>query len=104
MGELRHILKNDHFSEAHRTGNHDEERIIHSFGDDVMASTRYQCTMQLLGGWYISLFGDEYAEGKKFEYRIYEDAPGGHSFNRMDSMLARESREEIYAFLAKHLE
>ena len=23
------------------------------------------------------------AEGKKFEYKIYEDAPGGHSFNRL---------------------
>jgi dipeptidyl aminopeptidase/acylaminoacyl peptidase len=43
------------------------------------------------------------AEGKTFEYRIYEDAPGGHSFNRMDHPLALESREEIYRFLAKHL-
>lgn len=43
------------------------------------------------------------AEGKDFEYRIYEDAPGGHSFNRMDTTLARESRAEIYAFLARHL-
>ncbi len=43
------------------------------------------------------------AEGKEFEYRIYEDAPGGHSFNRMDSSLARASRREVYAFLAKHL-
>ena len=23
------------------------------------------------------------AENKKFEYKIYEDAPGGHGFNRM---------------------
>lgn len=43
------------------------------------------------------------AAGKKFEYRVYGDAPGGHSFNRMDTPLARESRAEIYAFLAKHL-
>ncbi|MBI4879748.1 MAG: S9 family peptidase [Planctomycetes bacterium] len=43
------------------------------------------------------------AEGKEFEHRIYEDAPGGHSFNRMDSTLARESRREVYAFLARHL-
>jgi dipeptidyl aminopeptidase/acylaminoacyl peptidase len=43
------------------------------------------------------------ADGKTFEYRIYEDAPGGHSFNRMDHPLALESREEIYRFLAKHL-
>jgi dipeptidyl aminopeptidase/acylaminoacyl peptidase len=44
------------------------------------------------------------AAGKDFEYKIYEDAPGGHSFNRMDTPLARESRREIYAFLARHLE
>jgi dipeptidyl aminopeptidase/acylaminoacyl peptidase len=42
------------------------------------------------------------AEGKKFEYKIYEDAPGGHLFNRLDTKLARDSREEIYAFLAKY--
>jgi dipeptidyl aminopeptidase/acylaminoacyl peptidase len=43
------------------------------------------------------------AAGKDFEYRVYEDAPGGHSFNRMDSPLARESRAEVYRFLARHL-
>ncbi|HXI03765.1 MAG TPA: alpha/beta fold hydrolase [Candidatus Saccharimonadales bacterium] len=43
------------------------------------------------------------AEGKDFEYKIYQDAPGGHSFNRMDSPLARESRKEVYAFLARYL-
>lgn len=43
------------------------------------------------------------AEGKKFDYKIYEDAPGGHMFNRLDTRLARESREEVYAFLAKYL-
>jgi dipeptidyl aminopeptidase/acylaminoacyl peptidase len=44
------------------------------------------------------------AAGKEFQHKIYEDAPGGHSFNRMDTPLARESRKEIYAFLARHLE
>ena len=43
------------------------------------------------------------AAGKTFESKVYEDAPGGHSFNRMDSPLARESRAEVYRFLAKHL-
>ncbi|HVO96765.1 MAG TPA: alpha/beta fold hydrolase [Bryobacteraceae bacterium] len=43
------------------------------------------------------------AEGKKFDYKIYEDAPGGHMFNRLDTKLARDSREEVYAFLAKYL-
>ncbi len=43
------------------------------------------------------------AEGKKFEYKIYENAPGGHMFNRLDTRLARESRQEIYQFLAKYL-
>jgi dipeptidyl aminopeptidase/acylaminoacyl peptidase len=43
------------------------------------------------------------AEGKQFEYKIYQDAPGGHSFNRLDTKLARESRQEIYAFLARYL-
>lgn len=44
------------------------------------------------------------AAGKKFEYKIYQDAPGGHTFNRIDTRLARESRQEVYAFLAKYLQ
>lgn len=43
------------------------------------------------------------AAGKKFEYKIYENAPGGHAFNRIDTKLARESRREIWAFLARYL-
>ncbi|MEW6211015.1 MAG: alpha/beta fold hydrolase [Acidobacteriota bacterium] len=43
------------------------------------------------------------AAGKQFEYKIYENAPGGHIFNRIDTRLAKESRAEIYRFLAKHL-
>ena len=43
------------------------------------------------------------AAGKKFEYKIYTNPPGGHEFNRIDTKLARESRAEIYRFLAQHL-
>jgi len=43
------------------------------------------------------------AAGKKFEYKIYENAPGGHIFNRIDTKLAKESRAEIYRFLAQYL-
>jgi dienelactone hydrolase len=43
------------------------------------------------------------AEGKKFDYEIFQDIPGGHSFDRMDTMHAKETRLKIYAFLAKHL-
>ena len=45
------------------------------------------------------------AEGKSnlFQYKIYQDAPGGHYFNRIDTKLAKESRHEVYAFLAGYL-
>ncbi len=43
------------------------------------------------------------AAGKKFESKIYENAPGGHEFGRIDTKLARESRTDVYRFLAKHL-
>ncbi|MGI8746640.1 MAG: alpha/beta hydrolase family protein [Bryobacteraceae bacterium] len=43
------------------------------------------------------------AEGKKFEYKVYQDAPGGHHFNRTDTKLAKESRREVYKFLAGYL-
>ena len=43
------------------------------------------------------------AAGKDFKYHIYTNAPGGHLFNRLDTNLARESREEIWKFLARYL-
>jgi acetyl esterase/lipase len=42
-------------------------------------------------------------ENKKFDYKVYENAPGGHYFNRIDTPLALQSRHEIYVFLAKYL-
>jgi dipeptidyl aminopeptidase/acylaminoacyl peptidase len=42
-------------------------------------------------------------EKKKFDYKVYQDAPGGHYFNRIDTPLALESRHEIYLHLAKYL-
>lgn len=44
------------------------------------------------------------AHNKDFEYKIYEDVPGGHSFNRMDTHKAKEIRVEIYKFLDKELD
>jgi dipeptidyl aminopeptidase/acylaminoacyl peptidase len=43
------------------------------------------------------------AADKKFEHKVYKDAPGGHQFNRIDTKLAKESRAEVYRFLAKYL-
>jgi dipeptidyl aminopeptidase/acylaminoacyl peptidase len=43
------------------------------------------------------------AAGRKFEYKIYQNAPGGHSFNRIDTKLAKESRREIWEFLGRYL-
>jgi dipeptidyl aminopeptidase/acylaminoacyl peptidase len=43
------------------------------------------------------------AEGKAFDYEIYQDAPGGHSFDRMDTPVAKKARLKIYAHLARYL-
>ncbi len=43
------------------------------------------------------------ADDKKFEYKIYQDVPGGHSFNRTDTKKAQEIRVEIYEFLSEQL-
>ena len=43
------------------------------------------------------------AADRKFEHKVYKDAPGGHEFNRLDTRLAKESRAEVYRFLAKYL-
>ncbi len=44
------------------------------------------------------------AEGKKFEYEIFKDLPGGHSFDRMDTKTAKEIRLKIYKFLERYLQ
>ena len=43
------------------------------------------------------------AAGKKFDYEIFQDIPGGHSFDRIDPKQSREIRLRIWTFLAKHL-
>jgi len=43
------------------------------------------------------------AAGKKFEYEIFQEMPGGHSFDRLDTKAARKIRLKIYTFLARYL-
>lgn len=43
------------------------------------------------------------ANGKSFEYKVFENEPGGHSFDRMDHAAASAMRLDIYTFLAKYL-
>ncbi len=43
------------------------------------------------------------AAGKKFEYQIYQNVPGGHSFDRIDTQTAQTIRVKIYRFLAGYL-
>jgi dipeptidyl aminopeptidase/acylaminoacyl peptidase len=44
------------------------------------------------------------AENKEFEYEIFQEVPGGHSFDRMDTKSAHEIRVKIYKFLAGELD
>jgi len=44
------------------------------------------------------------AEEKQFEYEIFHDLPGGHSFDRMDTKTAKQVRVKIWMFLAGHLQ
>jgi len=43
------------------------------------------------------------AEGKDFEYEIFQDLPGGHSFDRLDTRQAQKIRLRVYDFLARFL-
>ena len=43
------------------------------------------------------------AENKKFEYEIYQDVEGGHSFDMIDTQTAQKIRVKIYKFLAQYL-
>jgi dipeptidyl aminopeptidase/acylaminoacyl peptidase len=40
---------------------------------------------------------------KEFEYEIFNELPGGHSFDRQDTKLALSIRLKIYKFLEKYL-
>jgi len=44
------------------------------------------------------------AENKKFEYEIFQNVEGGHSFDRIDTRIAKEIRLKIYRFLDKYLD
>ena len=41
---------------------------------------------------------------KLLDYEIYQDEPGGHSFDRLDTTRAQEIRVKIYGWLARHLD
>ena len=43
------------------------------------------------------------ANQKDFEYEIFEEIPGGHHFDRIDTKFAKETRLRMYRFLADHL-
>lgn len=43
------------------------------------------------------------AEGKPFEYKIFKELPGGHSFDRMDTKTGKEIRLKIHQHLAEYL-
>jgi len=43
------------------------------------------------------------AADKDFEYEIYDDQPGGHRFDRMDTQNAKEIRLKVYRFLEQEL-
>jgi len=43
------------------------------------------------------------ADGKKFEYEIFQAVEGGHSFDRIDTRTAKQIRLKIYAFLGSYL-
>lgn len=44
------------------------------------------------------------AEGKRFEYEIFENVEGGHSFDRIDTRIAKQIRLKIYKFLDSYLD
>lgn len=44
------------------------------------------------------------AHNRQFEYEIFKDVPGGHSFDRMDHRMGRDIRFKAYKFLEKHLD
>jgi len=64
------IVDNPYFFETLRGGNHDEERIIHMFDGDMMATGRYLAMLDLFGGLSTTVMGDEFGEGQKLGFKV----------------------------------
>jgi dipeptidyl aminopeptidase/acylaminoacyl peptidase len=43
------------------------------------------------------------ANNKKFDYKVYQNAPGGHHFDRIDNYESKEARLIVYRYLANYL-
>ena len=43
------------------------------------------------------------AHNKQFEYKVFENSPGGHGFDRIDTKIATDIRFTIHKFLEKYL-
>lgn len=44
------------------------------------------------------------ATSHHFDYEIYEDVPGGHTFDRIDTYFAKEVRLKVYCHLVRQLD
>ena len=43
------------------------------------------------------------AKGKQVEYKVYQDPPGEHSFELINTSVGEQARLEVYRFLARYL-
>ncbi len=64
------VVDSPYFFETLRGGNHDEERIVQMFENDMMATGRYLAMLDLFGGVSTTVMGDEFGEGSKLGFKV----------------------------------
>ena len=70
-GDLQRVLEHPWFHDLTNLDSHDEERFQQHFGDDLQAGARISNLLELMGGPYAELAGDELGSREKLRFKQY---------------------------------
>lgn len=69
--DLQRVLEHPWFHDLTNLDSHDEERFQHHFGGDLQAGARLSNLLELMGGPYAELAGDELGSSEKLRFKQY---------------------------------
>ncbi len=90
-GDLQGVLEHPWFHDLVNLDSHDEERFQHHFGDDRQAGARLSNLLELLGGPYCELAGDELGSAEKLRFKQYAGIDKILDPSDEDLVLARQN-------------
>ncbi len=69
--DLQRVMEHPWFHDLANLDSHDEERLQHHFGDDLQAGARINNLVELMGGPFAELAGDELGSHEKLSFKQY---------------------------------